>query len=48
MPLETKYVLLSTIFCKGITSLLTYPHEVLRARQQDHRFGEGGKAPTNI
>lgn len=35
--LSSRYVLISAIFCKGVTSALTYPHEVLRARMQDVR-----------
>lgn len=31
-PLELKYVFVSAITCKALTSLLTYPHEVVRAR----------------
>jgi solute carrier family 25 (mitochondrial folate transporter), member 32 len=31
-PLESKYVFLSATTCKAFTSLITYPHEVVRAR----------------
>ena len=30
--LSSQYVMISAITCKAITSALTYPHEVLRAR----------------
>jgi hypothetical protein len=30
--LESKYVFISAIICKSLTSLLTYPHEVVRSR----------------
>ena len=30
--LSSKYVFISAISCKALTSLLTYPHEVIRAR----------------
>lgn len=30
--LSSQYVLISAVFCKAITSAMTYPHEVLRAR----------------
>jgi len=36
-PLSSRYIFISAIMCKGLTSLLTYPHEVVRARQQDIR-----------
>ena len=35
--LSSRYVAISTIWCKAATSFLTYPHEVLRARMQDTR-----------
>ncbi len=35
--LSSKYVLISAIMCKAITSAMTYPHEVLRARMHDIR-----------
>ena len=38
--LSSKYVSISAITCKALTSLLTYPHEVVRARQQDARTAE--------
>jgi hypothetical protein len=31
-PLESKYVFVAAISCKSFTSLITYPHEVVRAR----------------
>jgi len=31
--LSHRYVLLTAVTCKALTSLLTYPHEVIRARQ---------------
>lgn len=31
--LSHRYVLISAVVCKGLTSLLTYPHEVVRSRQ---------------
>lgn len=36
--LSTKYIMLSATTCKGITSVLTYPHEVIRSRMQDARL----------
>jgi hypothetical protein len=30
--IELKYVFVSAIFCKAFTSMITYPHEVVRAR----------------
>lgn len=30
--LSSRYVFISAIMCKALTSLLTYPHEVIRAR----------------
>lgn len=45
-PLESKYVFVSAISCKALTSLLTYPHEVIRARQQDHRASENNHKPS--
>lgn len=39
-PLELRYVFVSAISCKALTSLLTYPHEVVRARQQNTRRHE--------
>ena len=41
--LESRYVFVSAITCKAFTSLITYPHEVVRARQQDTRGYEHGK-----
>lgn len=38
--LSSQYILVSTVVCKGITSAMTYPHEVLRARMQDVRLYE--------
>ena len=38
--LSSKYVFLSAIISKLISSGLTYPHEVIRARQQDTRASE--------
>lgn len=35
--LSHRYVLVSAVICKALTSLLTYPHEVVRSRQQDVR-----------
>ena len=35
--LSSRYVAISTIWCKAATSFMTYPHEVLRARMQDTR-----------
>lgn len=35
--LSSKYVLISAVLCKAITSAITYPHEVVRARLQDVR-----------
>lgn len=35
--LSHRYVMLSAIVCKALTSMITYPHEVVRARQQDVR-----------
>lgn len=32
-PLQLKFVFVSAISCKALTSLLTYPHEVVRSRQ---------------
>ena len=37
-------IFLSAIFSKSITSGITYPHEVIRARSQDHRKGDSGTA----
>lgn len=31
--LSHRYVLISAVVCKALTSLLTYPHEVVRSRQ---------------
>lgn len=39
--LELRYVFISAITCKAFTSLLTYPHEVVRARQQQARRAAG-------
>ena len=44
--LSSRYVLISAITCKGITSALTYPHEVLRARTQDVREYEETELPV--
>lgn len=41
--LSSRYVLISAITCKAITSACTYPHEILRARCQDHRSYEEEK-----
>lgn len=38
--LSGRYVFLSAILCKFCSSALTYPHEVIRARQQDSRIDE--------
>ena len=38
--LSSRWVLISAITCKAITSACTYPHEVVRARMQDVRFYE--------
>jgi len=35
--LSSRFVLISAISCKAITSACTYPHEVIRARMQDAR-----------
>jgi solute carrier family 25 (mitochondrial folate transporter), member 32 len=42
--LSPKYVLISACSCKALTSLLTYPHEVIRSRQQDARRYEQQKS----
>lgn len=39
--LSSQFVLISAVFCKGASSALTYPHEVIRARMQDARGYEG-------
>ena len=41
--LSPKYVLICATSCKAITSALTYPHEVVRARMQDARKYEDNK-----
>ena len=30
--LESRYIFISAITCKALTSMLTYPHEVVRCR----------------
>jgi len=45
--LSSKFVLISAITCKGATSALTYPHEVLRARMQDIRKYEQEGLPLD-
>jgi len=35
--LSSRFVLISAISCKAVTSAATYPHEILRARMQDFR-----------
>ena len=30
--LSHRYVFISAVSCKGLTSFITYPHEVIRAR----------------
>ena len=41
--LSPQYVLICATTCKTITSALTYPHEVVRARMQDVRKYEDTK-----
>ena len=35
--LSSRFVVIGAVMSKAITSFLTYPHEVLRARMQDIR-----------
>ena len=49
--LSWQYVMISAVACKGMTSAITYPHEVLRARMQDIRKYEldmSGRARINM
>ena len=39
-PLSSRYIFLCACASKVLTSLVTYPHEVIRARQQDTRKGD--------
>jgi len=38
--LSLKYIFVSSVTAKWTASLFSYPHEVIRARQQDSRVGE--------
>lgn len=38
--LSSKFILCSSISAKILTSMITYPHEVIRARQQDTRLND--------
>lgn len=44
--LSSRFVLISAVTCKAITSACTYPHEVLRARMQDIRTYESKHGQT--
>ena len=45
--LSSRYVVIGAVTSKAITSFLTYPHEVLRARMQDFRKYEDESLPKS-
>lgn len=45
--LSSRFVVIAAVSSKAMTSFLTYPHEVLRARMQDFRKYENDGLPKN-
>lgn len=45
--LSSKYVVICAVSSKALTSAITYPHEVLRARLHDFRKEENDGLPRN-
>merc|ERR1712151_1152482 len=46
--LSSGYIAISACSMKTVTSALTYPHEVLRARMHDRRSYEKSKQPSQL
>ena len=45
--LSSRFVVIASVSSKAMSSALTYPHEVLRARMQDFRKYEDANLPKS-